>query len=365
MVERNVVVLNLASPLPGLDRYFRLKIKVKGEVVEDCKPEVGFSHKGLEKTAESMIPIQMPFLASKIDSSSGISGEVAYSIALESALSLKVPERANAIRVVLMEISRIASHLGWLSNFSLAVGFVTCYHYAQRDRERALRFIEILTGSRISPNFCVPGGIKGDIKSNVIFEFLDFLTYLDGRMPEFDLLLTDNKFFRGKVDNIGRIQREHALTLGLTGPNLRACGERMDIRKIVPYCGYENLNFKVPVGRRGDCFDRYQVRMKEIRESSDILKGILSNMPDGDVYIKPLIDVHSRKIEEYARVECPHGELGIFIKYDLKEVPTRFKVRTPSLVSVSLLRDAIINQRVSDVGVIVSSFDICLSEVDR
>lgn len=365
MDERDVVVLNLASPFPGLDRYFRLKIRVKGELVEDCEPEVGFSYKGLEKAAESMISQQIPFLASKIDSSSGISGEVAYAIAVESALSLKVPERANAIRVVLMEISRIVSHLGWLSNFSLAVGFVTCYHYAQRDRERALRFIELLTGSRISPNFCVPGGVKGDLKSSVIFEFLDFLTYLDGRMGEFDLLLTENKFFRGKVDNIGRIQRKHAMTLGLTGPNLRACGERMDVRKIAPYCGYENLNFKIPVGRRGDCFDRYQVRMKEIRESSDILKSLLSNTPDGDVYIKPLIDVHSREVEEYARVECPHGELGIFIKYDIQDVPTRFKVRTPSLASVSLLKDAMVNQRISDVGVIVSSFDICLSEVDR
>jgi NADH-quinone oxidoreductase subunit D len=359
-------------------------------VVVKATADIGYLHRGLEKLAESKTYHQCIPLTDRLDYVAGMSNNLAYVLAVEKLLGLEVPPRAQAIRVLLCELQRIASHLFWLGTHAHDIGAMTPLFYALRERDEILFLFERICGSRLTPSYFRVGGLAQDLPEGFEEKCREFTLSFPARVDEYEALLTQNEIWMRRTRGVGSISAEEAINQGLSGPLLRASNVNWDLRKAFPYSGYEKYEFFVPTGKKGDVYDRYLVRLMEMRQSNEIVRQALDGMPGGPVivqdpkFVYPPKDRVQQSIEAlihqfhlassgfpvpsgeaYASIESPKGELGFYLVSDGSNKPWRFRVRPPSFLNLSSLSTLVQGRLVADVVAIIGSIDIVLAEIDR
>ena len=384
------MVMNMGPQHPSTHGVLRLMLEMEGETVMRSKPVIGYLHTGMEKTAETLTYLQGPTNVTRMDYAAPLFSELAFSMATEALLGLELPPRATWIRMLMCELNRISSHLLFQATNGMDIGAVSMMIYGWREREEALRLLETITGLRMNHNYIRPGGVAADLPDGWRDEVLTLIDKLPARLNEFDTLLTGQPIYRERLQGVGVINTAECLALGVTGPILRSTGYAWDLRRDMPYLAYDQLDFDVVVGTYGDCFDRYAIRLNEIRESIRILAQILDQMPPGDYRVqdkkvtpppRARIDesmealIHHFKIftegfkvpagEVYAAVESPRGELGCYMVSDGSAVPYRMHIRGPSFVNLQTLPHLMQGGMVADAVAIISSVDPIMGEVDR
>ena len=384
------MIMNMGPQHPSTHGVLRLMLEMEGETVMRSKPVIGYLHTGMEKTAETLTYLQGPTNVTRMDYAAPLFSELAFSMATEALLGLELPPRAVWIRMLMCELNRISSHLLFQATNGMDIGAVSMMIYGWREREEALRLLETITGLRMNHNYIRPGGVAADLPDGWRDEVLTLIDKLPARLNEFDTLLTGQPIYRERLQGVGVINTAECLALGVTGPILRSTGYAWDLRRDMPYLAYDQMDFDVVVGTYGDCFDRYAIRLNEIRESIRILAQILDQMPSGDYRVqdkkvtpppRARIDesmealIHHFKIftegfkvpagEVYAAVESPRGELGCYMVSDGSAVPYRMHIRGPSFVNLQTLPHLMQGGMVADAVAIISSVDPIMGEVDR
>ncbi len=384
------MVMNMGPQHPSTHGVLRLMLEMEGETVMRSKPVIGYLHTGMEKTAETLTYLQGPTNVTRMDYAAPLFSELAFSMATEALLGLELPPRATWIRMLMCELNRISSHLLFQATNGMDIGAVSMMLYGWREREEALRLLETITGLRMNHNYIRPGGVAADLPDGWRDEVLTLIDKLPARLNEFDTLLTGQPIYRERLQGVGVINTAECLALGVTGPILRSTGYAWDLRRDMPYLAYDQVDFDVVVGTYGDCFDRYAIRLNEIRESIRILAQVLDQMPPGDYRVqdkkvtpppRARIDesmealIHHFKIftegfkvpagEVYAAVESPRGELGCYMVSDGSAVPYRMHIRGPSFVNLQTLPHLMRGGMVADAVAIISSVDPIMGEVDR
>lgn len=377
-LETPDVTLNIGPQHPSTHGVLRLVAKVDGEVIKEVEPVIGYMHRGYEKLAEVRTYPQIVALVSRIDWVSGFASEVPLMVAVERLMEIEPPERAQYIRLILTEMARISSHLVFLSSYPLELGAPTPLMHALRDRERVLELIEMVTGGRFHPNFNRIGGVKPaagagsdqkkasqDLPEGFIEQTLAAMKDVLAVCDDMDDLVVGNEIFLKRTKGIGIIPADKALQFGVSGPNLRASGVRFDLRKTDDYLPYDKFDFNIPVGANGDCFDRYWVRLQEIREAAAIVQQAVTTIPSGDLQAKVPRIIKVPKGEVYVRAENPKGEMGYHIVSEGGRGPYRLKIRSASFSNLSVLPWLLKDQLVPDIIAILGSLDFVLGDVDR
>jgi len=384
------MTLNMGPQHPSTHGVLRLVLELDGEVVLRCVPHIGYLHTGIEKGVESKRFQQGIPLTDRMDYLAPLSNNLAYVLAVEKALGVTVPERAQVIRVLLTEITRIKSHLVWLGTHAMDIGAMSVFLYCFREREQILDLYEAVSGQRMMSSYFRVGGLAADLPAGFEQQAQAFLQAFPDRVAEYEALLTKNPLWRQRTIGIGTISREDAIGLGLTGPSLRACGVAYDVRKAHPYSGYETYSFEVPLGRNGDVYDRYTVRVAEMTQSHRIATQALGRLTPGPINVadpklvpppKPLVKksmealIHHFKLyaegfsapagEVYHAIEAPKGELGVYLVTDGSNKPYRVHFRAPSFVNLEALSKMVEGRLVADVVAVIGSLDIVLGEIDR
>ena len=390
--EDQTMIINMGPQHPSTHGVLRLMLELQGETVLRCKPVIGYLHTGMEKTGEDLTFLQGGTNVTRMDYLSPFNNELVFSMATEKLLGIDgdVPERAVWMRMLLSEMNRMSSHLLFLATNGMDLGAVSMMLYGWREREEVLRFFQKVTGLRMNHNFIRPGGLAADLPPGWRDDVLSILEMLPPRLEEYDILMTDQPIWRERLQGVGVITAEEALALGTSGPILRSTGVPFDLRRDMPYLHYDELEFDVIVGSYGDAFDRYAIRLNEIRESIKIVYQILDRMPSGDYRIQnkkvtpPLrarIDesmealIHHFKIftegfkvpegEVYVGIESPRGEIGCYIVSDGGPKPYRIHMRAPSFVNIQALPHMMRGGLVADAVAVISSVDPVLGDVDR
>jgi NADH-quinone oxidoreductase subunit D len=367
-------------------------LELKGETVLRCKPIIGYLHTGMEKQGEELTFLQGGTNVTRMDYASPLNNELVFSLATEKLLGIDgdIPERAVWMRMLLSELNRMSSHLLFMATNGMDIGAVSMMIYGWREREEVLRFFQKVTGLRMNHNFIRPGGLAADLPPGWRDDVLRLLELIPPRLEEYDTLMTDQPIWRERLQGVGVITAQEAMALGATGPILRSAGVPWDLRRGQPYLAYDQVDFDVIVGTYGDAFDRYAIRLNEIRESMRIVRQILDKMPKGDYRIqdkkvtpppRARIDesmealIHHFKIftegfkvpegEVYVGIESPRGEIGCYIASDGTAKPYRMHIRAPSFVNIQCLPHMMRGGLVADAVAVISSVDPVLGEVDR
>lgn len=370
-IRTEEMLLNMGPQHPSTHGVFRAVIRTDGELVLDCEPHIGYLHRCFEKIAESVSFLQVTPYTDRMDYLAAMNNNLGYCLAVERLLGVQIPPRAQSIRVMVAELNRIASHLMAFGTYGMDIGAVTPFLYAFRDREMILKFFETICGQRLNYNYVRIGGVAKDLPEGMVERVAAFLEYFEPKIDEYNALLSYNGIFIERTANVGVISPELAIEYGMSGPVLRGSGVRRDLRRDDPYCGYEQYEFDVPIGtgemgRVGDCWDRYMVRVREMKESVRILGQVLKRMSDGEVMSKEIKRViRPPKGEVYVRTENPRGELGYFLVSDGSQNAFRLKVRAPSFCNISILREITRGCMLADLVAIIGSIDIVMGEVDR
>jgi len=392
VAEDQSMIINMGPQHPSTHGVLRLMLELQGERVLRCKPIIGYLHTGMEKTGEDLTFMQGGTNVTRMDYLSPLNNELVFSMAVEKLLGIDgdIPERAVWIRMLLSELNRMASHLLFLATNGMDIGAVSMMIYGWREREEVLRFFQKVTGLRMNHNFIRPGGLAADLPAGWRDDVLDILDRLPDRLAEYDTLMTEQPIWRERLQGVGVITAQEAVALGATGPILRSTGVPWDLRRDMPYLRYDDVEFDVIVGSYGDAFDRYAIRLNEIRESMKIVRQILDHMPAGDYRIqdkkvtpppRARIDesmealIHHFKIftegfkvpegEVYVGIESPRGEIGCYIVSDGSSKPYRMHMRAPSFVNIQCLPHMMRDGLVADAVAVISSVDPVLGEVDR
>ena len=370
IIGADEMVLNMGPQHPSTHGVLRLKIITDGEVVSHIEPIIGYLHRCFEKHCENLSYEQIVPFTDRCDYLAAMHMGHAYSIAVEKLLDIELPERVEYIRVIMSELQRIASHLIAVGAFGLDVGAITPFTWTLRDRERILDLFEQATGARLLYNYIWPGGLAHDLPPNFINKTIEFLDYFEPQIVEYNELLTTNKIFIERSADVGVMPKEVALNYGVTGPSLRGSGIDFDLRKTEPYSIYDKFDFDIPVGEGkmgtvGDCWDRYYIRVLEMKESIKILRQALSQIPEGDVQAALPKKIRPKKGEVYSRYETARGDVGFYIRSDGKNIPTRLKMRSPAYCNLSVLNEISSGWMISDVITVLGSLDIVLGEIDR
>ena len=390
--EDQTMIINMGPQHPSTHGVLRLMLELQGETVLRCKPIIGYLHTGMEKTGEELTFLQGGTNVTRMDYLSPLNNELVFSMAVEKLLGIEndIPERAVWMRMLLSELNRMSSHLLFLATNGMDIGAVSMMLYGWREREEVLRFFQKVTGLRMNHNFIRPGGLAADLPPGWRDDVLSILEMLPPRLAEYDILMTDQPIWRERLQGVGVITADEALALGTSGPILRSTGVAWDLRRDQPYLRYEDVEFDVIVGTYGDAFDRYAIRLNEIRESIRIVYQILDHMPLGDYRIqnkkvtpppRARIDesmealIHHFKIftegfkvpegEVYVGIESPRGEIGCYIVSDGGPKPYRIHMRAPSFVNIQALPHMMRGGLVADAVAVISSVDPVLGEVDR
>jgi len=361
------MTINVGPQHPATHGVFRMVLTVDGEVVVDCEPYIGYLHRGLEKLTENHDYRQSMGWWDRTDYLAGMACEMAYCMAVEKIGNISVPERAEYIRVMMVELSRILSHFMFFGAFGADVGsFGTSFIYAWRERERIYDFFEEVAGDRMFPTYLRPGGVQMDLPDNYESRVRWLLGSIRQGLEDFDGLLTGNEIFVERCRDLSPVTQEEAINWGLTGPMLRATGLKWDLRKDEPYSVYPNLKFDIPTGSHGDVFDRFMVRMAEAWQSTLIIEQCLDNMPKGLV-LNPDLPKTLRidEGEAYVRTEGTKGEYGVYALAKGGNKPYRMKLRSPSFCNLSALKKMVVGTYVADAIIILGSLDIVLGEVDK
>ena len=384
------MIINMGPQHPSTHGVLRLMLELQGEKVLRCKPIVGYLHTGMEWTGEELTYLQGCTNVTRMDYASPLFNELAFSLTVEKLLGVEVPPRAVWIRMLMTELNRISSHLLFMATNGMDIGAISMMLYGWREREEVLRFLEKVTGLRMNHNFIRPGGVAVDLPDGWRDDVMRLVEMIPPRLDEYDTLLTGQPIWRERLQGVGVIDTATAIALGATGPILRATGYAWDLRRDIPYLAYDQLDFDVIVGTYGDCFDRYAIRLNEIRESLKIVTQIVERMPSGDYRVqdkkvtpppRARIDesmealIHHFKIftegfkvpegETYRAVESPRGELGCYIVSDGSSHPYRMHIRGPSFVNLQTLPHLMHDGLIADGVAIISSVDPILGEVDR
>ena len=370
IIGADEMVLNMGPQHPSTHGVLRLKIITDGEVVSHIEPIRGYLHRCFEKHCENLSYEQIVPFTDRCDYLAAMHMGHAYSIAVEKLFDIELPERVEYIRVIMSELQRIASHLIAVGAFGLDVGAITPFTWTLRDRERILDLFEQATGARLLYNYIWPGGLAHDLPPNFINKTIEFLDYFEPQIVEYNELLTTNKIFIERSADVGVMPKEVALNYGVTGPSLRGSGIDFDLRKTEPYSIYDKFDFDIPVGEGkmgtvGDCWDRYYIRVLEMKESIKILRQALSQIPKGDVQAALPKKIRPKKGEVYSRYETARGDVGFYIRSDGKNIPTRLKMRSPAYCNLSVLNEISAGWMISDVITVLGSLDIVLGEIDR
>lgn len=361
------MTINVGPQHPATHGVFRMVLTVDGEMVVDCEPYIGYLHRGLEKLTENHDYRQSMGWWDRTDYLAGMACEMAYCMAVEKLGQFEVPERAEYIRVMMVELSRILSHLMFFGAFGADVGsFGTSFIYAWRERERIYDFFEEVSGDRMFPTYFRPGGLQMDLPENYEDRVRWLLGSIRQGLEDFDGLLTGNEIFVERCRGLSPVTQEQAIDWGLSGACLRSTGLLYDIRKVEPYSIYDRLKFDIPVGKTGDIFDRFIVRMAEAWQSTKIIEQCLDQMPKGLVLNPDL--PKTLRIESgecYVRTEGTKGEYGVYAMAKGGNKPYRMKLRSPSFCNLSALKQMVVGHYVADAIIILGSLDIVLGEVDK
>ncbi len=366
-LENLEMMVNLGPQHPSTHGVFRAVLWVDGERIVEMEPHIGYLHRGSEKLSEGELYHQIITLFDRLDYIANFNNELAFCMAVEKLMGVEVPELAEYVRVILCELNRVASHFLFYGTFGLDAGAMTPVMYGFRERERIQRLFEAVSGARMMHNYFRIGGIKEVPPADFAQRVADILPDLEQGLAECDRLLTQNEVFVARTRNVGVISQKQAIALAMSGPSLRSTGIPYDIRVVEPYSVYNRFEFDIPVGHAGDSWDRYAIRVEEIRQSLRILHQALEQLPDGGPIMAPGVRRLPRppKGEVYVRTESPRGEFGVYIVSNGDNKPYRVKVRAPSFANLQslgvLLRDAYI----ADAVIILGSLDIVLGEVDR
>jgi NADH-quinone oxidoreductase subunit D len=343
----------------------RLLLKLDGEEITEMRPVIGYLHRGVEKLCEHRTYSMIEPLTDRLDYVAAISENLGYCGAVERLLNIEVPPRAQYIRVILAELQRIASHLVWLGTHALDLGAMTVFFYTFREREILLDLFEEFCGARLTYNSMRIGGLYQDLPPNWIERVRHFLKIYPSRMKEYEDLLSVNRIFLGRTRGVGILKPEDAVALGVTGATLRASGVNYDVRKAQPYSSYDQFEFDIPLGKNCDTYDRYLVRMEEMRQSSRIVQQALDNLPDGPVRAKVAKYIKPPAGEVYHVVESPRGVQGFYIVATTGEIPHRVHFRAPSFVNLQALPVMCKGGLMADVVAVIGSLDIVLGDCDR
>jgi len=390
--DDQTMIINMGPQHPSTHGVLRLMLELQGETVLRCKPIIGYLHTGMEKQGENLTYMQGGTNVTRMDYVSPLNNELVFSMATEKLLGIDgdIPERAVWMRMLLSELNRMSSHLLFVATNGMDLGAVGMMIYGWREREQVLRFFQKVTGLRMNHNFIRPGGVAADLPEGWRDDVLFLLEMIPPRLEEYDILMTGQPIWRDRLQGVGVITQSEAIALGATGPILRSTGLEWDLRRDQPYLHYDEMEFDVIVGSYGDAFDRYAIRLNEIRESIRIVHQILDRMPGGDYRIqnkkvtpppRARIDesmealIHHFKIftegfkvpegEVYVAIESPRGEIGCYIASDGSATPYRMHVRAPSFVNVQCLPHMMRGGLVADAVAVISSVDPVLGEVDR
>tara|TARA_B100000401_G_scaffold438348_1_gene386544 strand:- start:319 stop:1461 length:1143 start_codon:yes stop_codon:yes gene_type:complete len=369
-IKADEMVLNMGPQHPSTHGVLRLKIHTDGEIVSKIDPIMGYLHRCFEKHCENLSYEQVVPFVDRCDYLASMHMDHAYSLAVEKLLDIELPERVEYIRVIIAELQRIASHLVAIGTFGLDVGAITPFTWTISDRERVIDLFEALCGARLLYNYIWPGGVSHDLSPKFIDRTIEFLDYFDKKYDEYNELLTGNPIFIERTADVGIIPADVGVNYGVTGPSLRGSGVDYDLRKTDPYSIYEKFEFEVPVGKGemgtvGDCWDRYWVRMLEMKESMKIVRQAIASIPDGDVHAAMPKRIRPKKGSVYSRYESARGDVGFYIISNGKNVPVRLKMRSPAFCNLSILSEVAEGWMISDVCTILGSLDIVLGEIDR
>jgi NADH-quinone oxidoreductase subunit D len=343
----------------------RVVLKLDGEKVRGTDCVIGYLHRGVEKIAENRTWVQFAPYVDRMDYVAAVSNGLGYCLAIEKLLNAEAPPRAQAVRVILTELNRIASHLLWLGTHALDVGAITPLFYTMREREEVLKIFENYCGARLTTHAFRIGGLQYEAYDGFEQECKAFCDYFVPKIDEYEELLTGNRIWVERLTGVGILNAEDCKRYGVTGPLIRAAGVQWDLRKAQPYCGYEQYDFDIPTRQNGDTFDRYVVRMEEMRQSVRIIRQAVERIPEGPIMAKVPKVMKPPVGEVYVSIEAPKGELGYFVVSDGGLNPYRVRVRPPSFVNLQALDQMVRGALIADVVAIIGTIDIVLGEVDR
>ena len=387
---QQVMSINMGPQHPSTHGVLRLILELDGETVVKATPHIGFLHRGVEKLAEHKTYHQFITLTDRLDYLAPLSNNLGYVLAVEKLLNIEAPKRSQYIRIILCELTRISSHLLWLATHALDIGAMTVYFYCFRERETINNIFEMAAGARMNLSYFRIGGVARDLPDGFVEKVREFVNDFPARLRDYETLLTKNKIWLMRTKDVGVISAEDAINYGLSGPSIRGSGVKWDVRKSEPYSSYDEMDFIVPVGQNGDVYDRYIVRLEEMRQSNEIVRQAMDTIPKGK-FIAELPDVtlpqkenlkksmealiqHFKVVtggicppvgEVYACVEAPKGELGFYIVSDGTKNPYRVKIRPPSFVNLEGLQKMVEGHLIADVVAVIGSLDIVLGEIDR
>ncbi len=388
------MTLNMGPQHPSTHGVLRVALELDGETVVKAKPIVGYLHTGMEKQAEYKTYTQSIPQTDRMDYLAPMSNNLALCLAAERLLGIEAPARAQAIRVLMTELTRISAHCVWLGTHALDIGAMTIFFWAFREREKVLSLYDHVAGARLTSSYFRVGGLAMDLPAGFLDRCQKFVDEMPAHVDEYEAMLTENPIWLARTVGVAPLTKAQALALGATGPTLRGSGVKWDLRKDEPYCGYETYDFEVPVGSNGDAYDRYTVRVREIREATKIAGQAIARLremgekgeyrlrdykyvlpPKEDVKRSMEALIHHFKIvahgffppvgEAYAAVEAPKGELGFYFVSDGSPRPWRMKIRSPSFINLQTLPTMVEGRLVADVITAIGSLDIVLGEIDR
>ena len=384
------MVLNMGPQHPATHGVLRLVLEIDGEIVVHVYPEIGYLHTGIEKTCEAKFYQQVVPLTDRVDYLGPMANNLCYCLAVEKLLQLEIPAKAQWIRVLLTELTRLNSHLIWLGTHAMDIGALTVFLYTFREREEILRIFEAVSGQRMMTSYFRIGGLAMEPPLDLFDRIQAFIRTFPEKIDEYSNLLTGNPIFRSRLKGVGYLSAADAVALGVTGPPMRASGVDFDLRRDMPYCSYEKFQFNVPVSTEGDCWARYEVRLVEMRESVKIIQQALDGMPEGAIKadapkivlpdrekMKTQMEalIHHFKIvtegfavpagEVYQGIESGHGQMGYYVVSDGTAKPYRVHMRYPSFTTLQALETMCKGRMLADVVAVVGSIDIVLGEIDR
>ena len=364
-LPKDYMEVNFGPHHPSTHGVFRFIAKIDGERIIDIDPVIGYLHRGIEKIAENRTYAQFKPLVDRLDYTGGLNNELCYCLTVEKLMDIEAPPRAQAIRVICAELNRIAAHLIFFGAMGLETGAFTPLLFGFLDRETILNIFEIMSGGRLTFNYITIGGVREDIPPAVKTKFDKFNKEFPVKLKRYEELITGNEIFINRLKNVGILKKEDLFNWGASGPTLRGSGVKFDIRKVEPYSGYEKYDFDIPVGTNGDVYDRYLIRMEEIKQSMRIVAQALDNLPSGDFTAKVPRVIKPPEGEVYVRNEGTKGEIGFYIVSKGDKNPYRLKIRTPSFNHINMLNFAASGNYIADAIVILGSFDTVMGSCDR
>ena len=365
MIRTEEMLLNVGPQHPSTHGVFRLVVKIDGEIITEATPVVGYLHRGTEKLAENLQYTQIIPYTDRMDYLSAMTNNYVLVHAVETMMDLEIPEKAEYLRVLAMELGRVASHLVWYGTYLLDIGAVSPFLYAFREREMIINLLNELSGARLTFNYMRVGGVKWDAPEGWIEKVEEFIPYMREQLKGYHDLVTGNEIFMNRVKGVGRYTKEDAIHYSLSGANLRCTGVKWDLRKDEPYSIYDRFDFDVPTQEGGDAWARYHVRMAEIEESLKIIEQAVAQFPhEGEIMAKVPRIIKAPKGEAYVRIESPRGEIGCYISSDGKKEPYRLKFRRPSFYNLQILPKLLEGENMANLITILGAIDIVLGEVD-